>query len=99
MTIERIFFIYLASVTLITFAVYGTDKALAKAGKFRISEAALLWLAALGGSVGALSGMFIFHHKTKKKKFLICVPLILLVHIVLAVWYIFFSHIKISILY
>ena len=79
--------------------MYGIDKALAKAGKFRISEAALIWIAVLGGSVGALLGMFIFHHKTKKKKFLIVIPAILLFHIMLAVWYIFFSNIRIRILY
>ena len=79
--------------------MYGIDKALAKAGKFRISEAALIWIAVLGGSGGALLGMFIFHHKTKKKKFLIVIPAILLFHIMLAVWYIFFSNIRIRILY
>ena len=41
-------------------------------------------LAALGGSVGALLGMFVFHHKTKHKKFLIGVPLILLAQLALA---------------
>ncbi len=99
MTIERIVLLYLLSINLIAFAVYGIDKALAKAGKFRVSEAVLIWLAVFGGSVGALSGMFIFHHKTQKKKFLITVPAILLAHIILAVWYIFFSNIRIRILY
>ncbi len=99
MTIEKIFFIYLLFINIIAFTAYGIDKALAKAGKWRISEAALIWLAVLGGSAGALSGMFIFHHKTKKKKFLISIPLILLLHICLAVWYIFFSNIRIRLLY
>lgn len=99
MTIEKIVLLYLISINCIAFAVYGIDKALAKAGKFRISEATLIWLAIPGGSVGALSGMFIFHHKTKKKKFLIAIPAILLAHIILAVWYVFFSNIRISILY
>ena len=79
--------------------MYGTDKALAKAGKFRVSESVLIWIAVFGGSVGALSGMFIFHHKTQNKKFLICIPLILLFHVVTALWYIFFSNIRIRILY
>ena len=99
MTIERLVFLYLLSINLISFAIYGIDKALAKAGKFRISEAALIWAAVFGGSVGALLGMFIFHHKTTKKKFLIGIPLILFIHIVLAVWYIFFSNIRIRLLY
>ena len=41
-------------------------------------------MAALGGSVGALLGMTVFHHKTKHKKFLIGVPLILLAQLAVA---------------
>ncbi len=99
MSVEQIIFLYLAVINIITFAVYGIDKALAKARKFRISEATLLLFAFIFGSVGALLGMFIFHHKTKKKKFLIFVPLMLLAQTALLVWYFFFSNIHISILY
>ena len=99
MSVEQIVFIYLLSVNIITFITYGIDKALAKAQKFRISEANLLMLSFIFGSLGALLGMLIFHHKTKKKKFLIFVPLMLLAQTALLVWYFFFSNIHISILY
>ena len=75
---------YLLGINLLTFFVYGIDKWKAKRNKWRVPEATLLMLAALGGSVGALLGMFVFHHKTKHKKFLIGVPLILLAQLALA---------------
>lgn len=43
--------------------------------------AALLLLAVLGGSVGAWLGMYVWHHKTRHKKFKYCIPLILLVQV------------------
>ena len=75
---------YFFGINLLTFFVYGIDKWKAKRDKWRVPEATLLMLAALGGSVGALLGMFVFHHKTKHKKFLIGVPLILLAQLALA---------------
>ena len=75
---------YLLGINLLTFFIYGIDKWKAKRNKWRVPEATLLMLAALGGSVGALLGMFVFHHKTKHKKFLIGVPLILLAQLALA---------------
>ena len=44
----------------------------------------LLTLAVIGGAVGALAGMFLFHHKTRKPRFRIGIPLILIVQLVLA---------------
>ena len=52
-------------------------------GKWRIRVSTLLTLAAVGGSAGALLAMHLFHHKTRKKKFTIGVPLMLLVQIAL----------------
>ena len=75
---------YLLGINLLTFFIYGIDKWKARRDKWRVPEATLLMLAALGGSVGALLGMFVFHHKTKHKKFLIGVPLILLAQFALA---------------
>ena len=75
---------YLLGINLLTFFVYGIDKWKARRDKWRVPEATLLMLAALGGSVGALLGMSVFHHKTKHKKFLIGVPLILLAQLALA---------------
>jgi len=80
-------------INVLTFLVYGIDKWKAKQGRWRISEATLLLLAIVGGSIGALLGMKIWHHKTMHKKFKYGLPLILLVQIAL----IFFDNPKIEI--
>ena len=80
----RVLIYYLLGINLLTFFIYGIDKWKARRDKWRVPEATLLMLAALGGSVGALLGMSVFHHKTKHKKFLIGVPLILLAQLALA---------------
>ena len=77
-------FLYsLIVLNIVTFLVYGIDKWKAKQGSWRISEATLLILAVIGGSIGALLGMKIWHHKTMHKKFKYSLPLILLVQIAL----------------
>ena len=70
---------YLLAINLITFIIYGIDKYKSIKHKYRISESTLIILAILGGALGALSGIIIFHHKTKKKKFIITIPIILLI--------------------
>ena len=73
----------LICINVLTFLVYGIDKWKAKQGSWRISEATLLTLAVVGGSIGALLGMQVWHHKTMHKKFKYGLPLILLVQIAL----------------
>ena len=73
-----------AVVNLIVFAMYGIDKYKAKHKKWRIPEATLIG-AAVFGVFGALAGMYFFRHKTKKPKFFITVPAILVIEIALAV--------------
>lgn len=73
----------LIALNLLTFIVYGIDKWKAVKGKWRIPEATLLILAVIGGSIGALLGMQIWHHKTRHLKFKYGVPFILLAQIVL----------------
>ena len=68
-------------INLIVFAMYGIDKHKAIHDQWRIPEATLL-LAAVFGPIGALIGMRVFHHKTKKPKFYITVPLILIAEMV-----------------
>ena len=58
---------YLIVINIVTFLVYGIDKWKAKQGSWRISEATLLILAVIGGSIGALLGMRVWHHKTMHK--------------------------------
>ena len=52
---------YLLAINVVTFIVYGIDKYKAKKAKWRISEATLLLLAVLGGSIGAWMGMKVWH--------------------------------------
>lgn len=74
---------------LFTFLIYAIDKWKAKKSKWRISEATLLWLAFLGGSMGAYLAMKICHHKTQHKKFKYGIPVILIMHILLAGYLLF----------
>ena len=70
---------YLLIINIITLIAYGIDKYKSIKHKYRISEATLVILAILGGALGAFLGMIIFHHKTKKKKFTITIPIIMLI--------------------
>ena len=74
---------YLIVINIVTFLVYGIDKWKAKQGSWRISEATLLMLAVIGGSIGALLGMKVWRHKTQHKKFKYGLPLILIIQIIL----------------
>ena len=76
---------YLLIINIITFIIYGIDKYKSIKHKYRISEATLIILAILGGSVGAFFGMITFHHKTKKKKFIILIPIIMLIWVYILV--------------
>ena len=79
--------IYLVAINVITFIMFGADKARSVKGRWRISEAALILAALLGGSIGALAGMRIFHHKTRHRKFTVGIPVILVLQIVFMVLY------------
>ena len=78
--------VWLIAINLVTFAVYGADKRRARRGAWRVPEKTLFLLPLLGGSVGALAGMRVFHHKTKHWYFVWGIPAILLAQIALAVW-------------
>ena len=79
---HRILLIYLAVVNILTIIVFGVDKMNAKSNRQRVRIVTVLGLAFIGGSVGALIGMYGFHHKTKKAYFTVGVPLILLMQVV-----------------
>lgn len=91
MVIMKYLVIYLIVINILTFIVYGIDKAAAKAHKRRVRISTLLLLAAIGGSLGALLGMSIFRHKTKKWYFVFPVPLMLVAQaVIIVIVYYFF---------
>ena len=78
---EMIIYTFIAILNVITFLIYAIDKWKAKKSRWRIPESILLLLAVLGGSIGALMGMKIWHHKTMHKKFKYGIPLIMILQI------------------
>lgn len=76
--------IYLIAINIFTFFMMWLDKRKAKRGKWRIPENTLLILVLLGGGIGGIAGMYTFHHKTQKAKFVIGFPVILICEIILA---------------
>ena len=77
---------YLLAINIATFFLYGIDKYKAKKGRWRISEATLLLMAVIGGSIGAWGGMRIWHHKTMHKMFKYGIPVIIIFQVALAVY-------------
>ncbi len=90
----KILIIWYLIVNLAAFFMYGIDKRKAVKQKWRIPESRLILVAVLGGGLGAWLGMRIFHHKTKHVKFMVCVPVFLVLHIALIVYFIFYVKIK-----
>lgn len=88
MDIIKYFIIYLIIINLIAFLAMYLDKRKARYGKWRIPEQSLFILALIGGSIGAIIGMYTFRHKTKKYRFSIGFPVILVLQIVLifSIW-------------
>ena len=81
-TVKKLIII-LSVISAVTFLICGWDKLSAKRSAWRVPEAVLLLLSAAGGSLGMLIGMYLFHHKTRKPKFFIGVPVIMIVQITL----------------
>lgn len=75
---------YLLIVNAAGFILMLVDKAKAKRNLWRIPEATLMGMAAIGGSIGSLVGMYTFRHKTKHPKFTIGIPAILVLQIAAA---------------
>ena len=81
------FLIYILIINVITFITMWYDKMMAKKNKWRVSENALFILALIGGSIGGIAGMYAFRHKTKKKRFKIGFPVILVIQILVFLLY------------
>lgn len=73
--------VLLLLVNILSLALYGSDKVRARRRDERIPERMLLGIALLGGALGACLGMWLFRHKTRHWRFVVFVPLFLLVHL------------------
>ncbi len=80
---ENIFIYYLFLINVIAFITIYIDKQKAIKHKWRIRESTLFLISIIGGSLGALIGMYTFRHKTKHIKFTLGIPFILIVQILL----------------
>ena len=78
---NKILMIYLGIINVITFLAFAIDKINAVKGKRRIKILTLLGLAFVGGSLGALLGMYTLRHKTKVNYFTVGIPLIIMVQV------------------
>lgn len=83
------FLSYLIAINLVAFIVFGIDKYKAIKNKWRIPEKSLFGLALLGGSIGAMLGMKVFHHKVAKRTFYLGIPAIFILQL-LAVGYYYY---------
>lgn len=81
MEVHKVAFLYVIIMNIIGVMMMGIDKSRAKRHAWRIPERTLFLISLLGGSVGSLAGMYLFRHKTKHMKFVIGMPLILLIQI------------------
>ena len=70
--IPSLFLGYVLLINLLLFLLMGIDKRAAKRKKWRIPERRLLTLGIIGGGIGGILGMFVFHHKTHRIYFTIC---------------------------
>lgn len=77
--------IYLVVINLVTFLAMFSDKRKAEKARRRIPERTLFMLVAIGGGIGGIAGMYVFRHKTKKARFVVGFPAILIFEILVAV--------------
>ena len=83
---STIILIYFILINIIGFLVMLIDKKKAEKGKWRIQEKTIFIITALGGGIGTITGMYVFHHKTKKLQFTIGLPTITILEIVLGIY-------------
>lgn len=81
----KFIFLYLTVISLISVIVCVADKSRAKKGKWRIKESTLFLLSALGGSAAMYITMRVIHHKTLHKRFMIGIPLIIIIQATLLI--------------
>ena len=84
--------LYLVAINIIAFFLYGIDKWKARHDKWRVTEARLITISLLGGSLGAYLGMKVWHHKTQHPRFRYGLPLILFLHLAIAIATVYFCY-------
>ena len=85
----KILLLYLLIINALGFVLMLADKYKARRELWRIPERTLITVAALGGSVGSLLGMYTVRHKTKHLKFVLGIPALLVAQLMLAIWLIY----------
>ena len=83
----KLFLLYLLIINAAAFVLMLVDKSKARHHRWRIPERTLIGSALLGGSIGALAGMYLFRHKTRHLKFTLGIPAILIAQIFLGFWF------------
>ncbi len=81
---KTILIVYIIVINLTGFLIMGIDKSRAKRNRWRVQEKTLFLIAFLFGSIGILTGMYVFHHKTRHLSFRLGIPAILVLQIALA---------------
>lgn len=84
-TKELTLFVYMVIINFISFIVFGVDKSKSQKNQWRIKESTLIVLSFVGGSMGSIIGMIVYHHKLNKKKFYIGIPLIFILNKVIEI--------------
>ena len=92
MLVKEIIVFYLVIINLFSFLLFWRDKRLATQRSIRIPESVLLTSALVGGSIGAIVSMYLFRHKTRKPKFVIGIPIIIIIQIIF-LFVVSYSHI------
>lgn len=86
--VSPILWLYIVAINVVSLDAMGFDKYRAMQNKWRVPEKVLFILAAAGGSVGGIVGIYAFHHKTLHKKFTVGFPIILVLQLALLGYYV-----------
>ena len=80
---REVVFCYMAAINLFGFWLCLHDKNAAVRGKWRVTEKNLFLAALLGGGAGVMISMLLFRHKTKRLKFMVGMPLVIVLNVYL----------------
>lgn len=80
------FILFIAVINAVSFLAFWLDKRYAVRQKWRIKESTLFAISILFGALGAVLGMLLFRHKTKKPGFVVLLPILALLQIVIVIW-------------